>query len=544
MANQVAFKFRKDMSIGDNAAEYDTLLRDAFLDTGDLDILLDTARPASVIVGRTGSGKTALITMLTERADRVLRVQPENLSMQYLSNTTVIAWLLERGVHLDVFYQLLWRHVLVMELIRDHFSLRDAEGQQNFFRRIADSLRFNKSEQKALKYYNEFNPEFWEESDVRVRQITDAFSSKLAAELGATPAQLQAGMSETSTVSDEVVQRAHRVVREISLQQIQQGMDILRKHVLADRQRPYYIVIDDLDKNWVEHRMSYDLIDNLLDVVGEFARMPNVKIVVALRDNIVEALHSRRGKQSQQREKHESLFLRLRWSNDDLVALVDARLERLVRGQYGGQVTLEKFLPPARPYKTRTRAPETGAEFVMERTFRRPRDLIDFINRCVQEAVVLGADRITWPLLQSAEKKYSAGRLRSLEDEWHPTYPDIGRIFKAFIGISDGFTLSALQEDRLFDILDHGEKAMDPTSLTRKCFEEEIRGASAADIWRSLLPLLFRVSFLGVRPIPSSPIFWSYEGIDGVQERLSWESKYYVHPALRESLNIRLSIPA
>jgi hypothetical protein len=172
MAKHTSFKFRKDMNIGDNAAEYDSLLRDAFLDTGELNIILDTSTPASVIVGRTGSGKTALITMLNERSDRVLRIHPENLSMQYLTNTTVIPWLLEHGVHLDVFYQLLWRHVLVMELIRDHFRLRDEEGQRNFLRRIADSLgidslRFNKTEQKAIAYYQEFNPEFWEESDVR-----------------------------------------------------------------------------------------------------------------------------------------------------------------------------------------------------------------------------------------------------------------------------------------------------------------------------------------------------------------------------------------
>ena len=367
MAKHTSFKFRKDMNIGDNAAEYDALLRDAFLDTGELNIILDTGAPASVIVGRTGSGKTALITMLNERSDRVLRVHPENLSMQYLTNTTVIPWLLEHGVHLDVFYQLLWRHVLVMELIRDHFRLRDEEGQKNFLRRIADSLgidslRFNKTEQKAIAYYHEFNPEFWEESDVRVRQITDEFSKRLSAGLNVSSATLAGDLNSDKTISDEVVQRAHRVVKEISLQQIQQGLEIVRKHVLADRQKPYYIVIDDLDKNWVEHTMSYDLIDNLLDVVGEFARMPNVKVVVALRDNIVEALHNRRSKQSQQREKHESLFLRLRWSSADLKALVNARLARLLKSVYGGSITLETFLPDARPKR---RYVGTGAEFML-----------------------------------------------------------------------------------------------------------------------------------------------------------------------------------
>lgn len=532
------------MNIGDNAAEYDQLLKDAFLDTGDLRMLLDTNNSASVIVGRTGSGKTALLTMLTDKTDRVLRIHPENLSMQYLSNTTVIPWLLKHDVHLDVFYQLLWRHVLVMELIRDHFRLRDEEGQKSFFRRIADSisreaLHFNKSEQNAMEYYRGFTPAFWEESDVRVRQITDEFSNRMAAGLQTSAIELSAERSNDHKISDEVVQRAHRVVKEISLQHIQQGLEIVKKHVLSDRQKPYYIVIDDLDKNWIEHKMSYDLIDNLLDVVGDFARIPNVKVVVALRDNIVDALHTRRGKQSQQREKHESLFLRLRWSEKDLETLVDSRLAHLLRSSFGGSIQLSSFLPSARP-KGRKRYVGSGADFMFARTFRRPRDLIDFINRCVQEAAAesAGTIPISWTLLLEAEKKYSIGRLRSLEDEWHPTYPDIGRIFQCFRGMNDGFTLDDLPEDSLLDVIVGGESSTDETSLARKSYLLEEAGRSGKDLWNTLLPILYRVSFLGVRPALGSPIIYSYEGLEAVWDQVDKNAKFYIHPALHQALSI------
>ena len=310
--------------------------------------------------------------------------------------------------------------------------------------------------------------------------------------------------------------------------------------MLADRQKPYYIVIDDLDKNWVEHTMSYDLIDNLLDVVGEFARMPNVKVVVALRDNIVEALHNRRSKQSQQREKHESLFLRLRWSSADLKALVNARLARLLKSVYGGSITLETFLPDARPKR---RYVGTGAEFMLSRTFRRPRDLIDFINRCVQEAASESANTIpiSWAVLQAAEKKYSGGRLRSLEDEWHPTYPDIGRVFQAFRGVTDGFAIEELPEEALYEVCVNGESSSDDASLARICYLLEERGKPIEEIWRILIPILYRVSFLGFKAGPESKVVYSYEGVDAAYDQVNPATKFYVHPALHEALNIKSS---
>lgn len=520
------------MSVGDIAAEYDELLLENFLDTGEISQLRNTSNPKSVIVGRTGAGKTALITVLERQEERVLRINPENLSMHYLTNTTIIPYLVSLDVRLDPFFQLLWRHVLVMELIRDHFKLRDEEGQKSFFRKIQDIFG-RKSERDALEYYKQWNPEFWESSDVRVRQITSAFEQKFDSKLGITGAQASAGGALSEEIKQEEVQRAHRIVKEVSLETISVGMEIVKQKVLADRQKPYFIVIDDLDKKWIDSELAYSLIENLLDVVGDFAKMQNVKVLVALRDNIVEALHHRRGRQRQQREKHESLFLRLRWSPNELTELVDKRLETIMRGQHGGTVSLNTLLPETRGKKERS-----GLEFVLERTFKRPRDLIDFVNHCVQQAATSNSNKITWQILTDAERAYSTGRLKSLEDEWYDTYPDIGVVFRAFDGIRDGFTATEIDENRLTDILIHGERATELGSLARIAYDMSEQGNTEREIWGALMPYLYRVSFVGVKVSPREPTLYSYDSGAVATDQLTPDSRFFIHPGLHRALHL------
>lgn len=61
------FYFRNRDSIGaaDAGDDLDTL-RDCFVDTGDLAVLRDCAKPERIVLGRTGTGKTALLSRLLD----------------------------------------------------------------------------------------------------------------------------------------------------------------------------------------------------------------------------------------------------------------------------------------------------------------------------------------------------------------------------------------------------------------------------------------------------------------------------------------------
>lgn len=184
---QIQFRFRKGMNVGQIDAALDPLLADAFIDTGDLDVLLDTSNPQSIVVGRTGAGKSALLLTLEDRCERVIRIEPSALSLQYLSNSTVLPVLTKAGVHLEPFYQLLWRHVFVMELIRHRFQLREDGGAASFLDRLSTALTANRAERAALEYYKEWNPTLWETTDVRVREITNKLQERIGHPVASPP---------------------------------------------------------------------------------------------------------------------------------------------------------------------------------------------------------------------------------------------------------------------------------------------------------------------------------------------------------------------
>jgi hypothetical protein len=535
---QVTFAFRKGHTIGDIAAETDQLLATAFVDTGDLRTIQDTRNPKSVLVGRVGAGKTALLLQLKRVGQRVIEINPAALSLRYLSNTSIVPSLSKMGVHLEPFYQLLWRHILVMELIRNRFNLRESDATSpSLFERMSRLITMNAGKRKALEYYGDWNPAFWEEADVRVREITKTFQDKLKAVLGSSYPGIQAGFEAGQDAGQvektEMVQRIQRVVSEISIERINAGLDILKDHVLNDEQKPYYIIVDDLDKNWVDAAYSYDLIDALLEVVAEFVRLPNVKVVVALRENIFDALLSRRGRQRQQREKVERLSSRLHWAPESLVHVVDLRLKELLRGFYGGEVTLETLLPP-RPARDGT----TATSYIVERTYKRPRDIIDFVNRAIEVAASTGKHKISWEMIRQAERAYSSGRLRSLEDEWYDNYGDLSPILHALERTKDGFTVSDLPDDALLGILLAGEVTSDELSLARIAYDLHQAGKSEHEIWKALIPHLLKIGVLGIKQSPSEPILFWYDMPD-LADGPGIETRYFFHPALYEALKVK-----
>ena len=105
------FVFKKHMSVGEADAENDEIfLEKCFVDTGDFDVLEDTTTPQSIILGRTGVGKSALIEELESNADNTIRIEPEELALRHISNSTILKFFEELGVNLDIFYNLLWQH--------------------------------------------------------------------------------------------------------------------------------------------------------------------------------------------------------------------------------------------------------------------------------------------------------------------------------------------------------------------------------------------------------------------------------------------------
>lgn len=183
------------------------------------------------------------------------------------------------------------------------------------------------------------------------------------------------------------------------------------------------VVIDDLDRAWVDERLVNDLIRCLFRAVLDLKRVSNLKVLVALRTNIFQELDFGR-RSGGQEEKLRALVLNMRWTRPSLVELLETRVQ--VAGSSFGleHATLADLFPNTN--NTRGNA----IEYMLDRTLLRPRDAIAFVNECF--ALGIGKTRLAWTDIQTAERSYSASRLMALRDEWKETYPGIAQVAEVF----------------------------------------------------------------------------------------------------------------
>lgn len=169
MANPIIF--RRNLDVGAADAESDDLfLTNCFVDTGDLDTLKDCSSPKCLVLGRTGSGKTALLKQILKGACTV-ELSPEALALNYISNSQVLKFFEAAGVHLDVFYTLLWRHIITVELLKLKYGITNQERQNSFLQKIGQLLDRNETKRKALKYLSDWGSHFWEETEYRTKEF-------------------------------------------------------------------------------------------------------------------------------------------------------------------------------------------------------------------------------------------------------------------------------------------------------------------------------------------------------------------------------------
>jgi len=177
------------------------------------------------------------------------------------------------------------------------------------------------------------------------------------------------------------------------------------------------------------------------------------------------------------------------------------------------------------------RTNETGIDYVLKRTYKRPRDVISFVNHAFNHAK--SKTHLTKDIIHRAEMPYSIDRFHALEDEWRENYGDIGSICRFLNGISEGFRLKSINENQFTDVYCDDE------------FEKNYRGVLRAAVseWRlekikftifikRVIYLLYHIGILGVKKGPSYPVAFYYDDISITREDISNNNRFYVHPSL------------
>lgn len=536
---------RSAFNLGGEAAEADRLLDDAFYETSDYLVIESKTDPRCFIVGRTGAGKSAALKRLEEvNPGHVIRINPIDLSLPYITNLQAIRYLDSLEVNLDNFWNVLWRHVLLVEIIRHRYKVDSADAKNNVLSALRDKLQNDKTKQAALAYLDEFEGRFWCEADERVRDITDTLTERINAEGGLSAGgpggrvTAAAGVSRESTSESRAqqVDRFQRIINESQLARLNKMIDVLDDHILESPHDYRYVVIDDLDLEWVDERIANDLIRCLFSTVYSLQHVKNLKILVALRTNIFQELDFGR-KGGGQEEKLRSLVLNVRWTRVDLEQLLDERV-RVAAAEAGLAVSTVAGLLP-HPNSTMGKP----LDYLLDRTLLRPRDALAFANECLRVGV--GKPKLPWADIKTAENAYSVGRLQALRDEWKGTYPGIDTVIEIFRSKDARLSkeeFSALLDEIMTMPADQAFPGVRWVTDVSMGLLTSGPDSTWADQYRDLVSILFRIGAIGVSKGSGPPVFQTDDaGFASQDSNLEKAEYFYVHRMLHSGLDIRTS---
>lgn len=531
---------KKNSGIGKISAEADhEFLYNCFVDHVALSAIDDADNPQMILLGPTGSGKTAVMKMLARKHERNHELDLDDLSLSYLANSDVIAFLLALDVSLDHFFQALWRHVICLEYIKPRFNV-DSEGKsKNLWARIKERFSGQAPKQRAMSYLEKWENKFWISYDESVREITKNLEEDVTAIFAADIEKFKTDVGYRRKLSHDrkshLQQRLKQFVNADLLTELSQVINLLSEYE-PDSKVVNFVILDRLDENWIDGAVKYQLVRALIEALKSLRRMSDLKVAVALRSDLMEKIIYETRDLGFQSEKYEDYVQRLTWTADDLKVLVNKRINYLFRRKYNSEnVFFESIF-------TDSVGRDKSFAYILDRTLYRPRDVITFINLYLEQAA--GKNEVKKSDIQAAERVYSENRRQALIDEWRPVFPGIEpsievlnerrRFFSVYEWSTSDFVSKLMS---LFYEKDSYQS--DPICRLLEKATEVGGDSDALKIAAVLLERLHLVGAVGLNTHPDQPVHWFYKNQRRVDSSsIKVDTRVRIHPMLYSSLNI------
>lgn len=438
---------------------------------------------------------------------------------------------------MDIFFRLLWRHVFTVEILKHHFKIDTEADKRTFLDKVRDLFN-DRRHQRAIEYLRNWGESFWEETEYRIKEVTTKLETDLQAAVGAKVKIASFDAKTAEKLSEEqkrdVIQRAQTVVNSVQIRELSEILDLLND-VLTDKQKRYFLIIDRLDEDWIEERLRFRLIRALIETTKDFSKVHQVKIVLALRMDLLDRVFRLTRDAGFQEEKYESLYLPLEWSKSQLTEVLERRINFLMEQRYTKQpVRYSDILPK----KVGNSLP---LDYMLERTMMRPRDVILFFNYCIQRA----RDRtmITAQMIREAEGDYSQNRLRSLADEWAADYPTILDFIVLLRGRKTHFALSEVTADEITECCLQSEMSGRGSTDVLSALAREVVNelVTISEFRRTAFHVFYRVGLVGLKLRTFETFtYLTSTGRVVAKSEISQQVRAEIHPAFWRVLGTRL----
>ena len=417
-------KIRPNTKIGQLDAENDaSFLTECFIDNGLIDTLCDSMQSEAIILGRTGAGKTATLMHINEIVDKdnSKLIDLEDIFLNYLDNSNVIKFLRESEVNLEVFYKYLWRHITTVEFIKLKYPQWNSNNKlSNFINELANIVK-KPQERVAFDYLKKWSDKYWIETDENIKEIVRTLTTDIKAGFESENPIVNITLEGAKELSEEkkieVQHRAQKIINSIQISDLSNVIKLMNDYIFNDSKNTYFLLIDKIDENWASIDIKYDLIKALIEEIRHFRNINNVKIIVSLRVDLYQLTLEKTRSNGFQEDKLQSLIYKLRWEEEDLKEIVDKRIQFLYQNKYTRNSVVFEDIFPA------TNKKGDAWSYLIQRTFLRPRDILQLVNYCLSNSV--NKVSVDWGAIVNAEKEYSRDRLKALYEEWYDIFPSL-----------------------------------------------------------------------------------------------------------------------
>lgn len=466
--------------LGDIRAENDTSMLDkAFFETADYKSLLEST-DRCVIVGRRGTGKSALVYRLNrywqqEPKKFVITIAPHE--DQIIGLRVIVKNLGDNFLHIKAGAKIAWRYALYMEVlcaINRHYKTKKTIETSGICSHIKEWCD-NKS------------------------NITSKLRKKLAS-------VIKSGEPSESIIAD--------LADALEIQDLERALSTALQQV----NYKYSILVDRLDEGYSPDDLGVALVDGFVQAVIEINSKFNDKVnsLVFLRDNMFRSIAR---SDPDFTRNIEGQVLRLHWDEDSLFNLVCNRL------RIAHSVTQENNARVWNDFATQVLKGREGFRLTLRLTLYRPRDILVLLNNAFLHAASAGQKKIILKDIESSAKSISDHRLQDLHKEYESIFPALPSFTSAFNSKAPEFTIrdSKTLIDPILKKDDHPVTVQADIAI----FENYIQ----------VLQRLYGIGFLGVYDETASSFVFCHDG-RAPEKEIDESSRLLVHPCYWLALNL------
>ncbi len=380
--------------LGHPDAAQDNNLLDYYVPTKEFNDAVEGRR--NLFIGRRGSGKSATFAAVVNELEQkpntvVVPIAPDNFELERLTDFLESDY---GNVNLKLLYSSVWHYVLLSEI------LKTLERSTPVLYTSPDDVTRN----WLFTHYREHEQEL--SVDFATRLIDQLH------EVADSPADTD--LKERQNKLEDLVKK----LRDYGL-----GRHLLR--FAREQGMLFHVVIDDLDKHWrPDSIQSIELLIGLLDEIDRLGKFfeGNLKTAVFLRQDIFENL------QQHDEDLSKRNFLKMEWTHLNLRRLVAERIAHTVRIEnHDDEQTWGALFEPL------TNA-QTTSEYILSRVLPRPRDVLDFCQKSVDQAQRNGHDIVRGSDVLDAEIQFSENVFLSVKLEFQALYPRLDETMIEFAG--------------------------------------------------------------------------------------------------------------